>query len=64
MFVTFGLGSLLRLLAVTAVLAAVIGILVAGRIKPDTPPGPGMAPPTTTMRPTQDPAPLGEVARP
>jgi hypothetical protein len=65
MFVTFRVGSLLRLLAATAVVAAVIGILVAGRNNPGTP-GPGMAPPTTTVPPTtQDLAPLGGVqARP
>jgi hypothetical protein len=58
MFVTFRLGSLLRLLAVTAVVAAVIGILVAGRIIPDTS-GPGMPPPVTSVSPTtQDLAPL------
>lgn len=63
MLVTFRLGSLLQLLAVTAVVAAVIGILVAGQIYPDTP-GPGMPPPNSTVPTTQDLAPLGEVARP
>lgn len=64
MLVTFRLGSLLQLLAVTAVVAAVIGILVAGRIIPDTS-GPGMPPQTSTVpTTTQDLAPLGGVARP
>jgi hypothetical protein len=58
MFVTFRLGSLLRLLAVTAVVAALIGILVAGRLVPDTF-GPRVPPPTSTVpTTTQDLAPL------
>lgn len=60
MYVTFRLGSLIQLLVLIAVAAAIIGMLAAGRSP--VPHGPAVVTPTSTPQSTQDVAPLGGVA--
>jgi hypothetical protein len=59
MYVTFRLGSLIQLLVLTAVAAAFLGMLLAGR-SPESH-SPSVIPPSIPRTTTQDMAPLGGI---